>query len=85
MDLQQEKDNLRLFFTVFVRFRPYFALLDEYYVKNFLHQNKSACGTKISLLVYHNFTFVTQTQNTFVHKYPMYTYISTLYQHYNGN
>ena len=42
--------------------------------------------TKIlSLLVYHEFTYVTQTQNPFVHQCSMSTYASASYQPYNGN
>ena len=37
------------------------------------------------LLVYHQFTYVTQTQNPFVHQFLMSTYASTSYQPYNSN
>ena len=37
------------------------------------------------ILVYHEFTFVTQTPNPFVHQCPMSKYASTSYQPYNGN
>ena len=39
----------------------------------------------MSLFVYHEFTYVTQTPNPFVHQCIMSTYASTSYQPYNRN